>query len=165
MHFTIIEKFDQAVGDYTSGLNLKQKILPAHSRQIAEAHYRLSLALDLTPGKLAYAVEQAEKAVASVDARLELLNKAQGKASDTDAAMVESMAPVGAHGMIGSLANDGIDGLSKTQLQAQLKEFQEMRTELAAKVGSQSDRQMQLIDPCCSSGGRAQDSARAAGQS
>ncbi|KAG8904553.1 hypothetical protein FRC01_008683, partial [Tulasnella sp. 417] len=82
------EKFDQALSDYSSGLTLKEKLLPFHSRQVAEAHYRLSLAMDLTPGKLSGAVGHAEKALKSVDERLALLKaKLADAPSDQDAAM------------------------------------------------------------------------------
>lgn len=137
----ITEKFDQAVNDYTSGLNLKKELLPSHSRQIAEAHYRLSLALDLTPGKLALAIEHAEKAIVSVDGRLEMLRTALASAStDADSKMEDASTTSNAKGkgkasgFISSLANDSIEGLTKDQIEAQIKEFEELKGDLNAKV-------------------------------
>lgn len=141
------EKFDQAIGDYSSGLHLKQKLLPVHSRQVAEAHYRLALAMDLTPGKLAGAIGHAEKALQSVDVRLSILKgKLEEAPAEQDAAMEDGSASADAKGkakatgMIGSLANDNIDGLSKSQIEAQIKEFEELRGDLAAKVSLQPSR-------------------------
>lgn len=137
----IPEKFDQAASDYTSGLHLKTQLLPFHSRQIAEAHYRLSMVLDLTPGKLAAAIDHAEKAVESVTARLEALNAALETApSKTEQEVKPEAAPVDikgkgkASGMLGNLANDTIDGLRKEQIVSQIKEFEELRNDLTTKV-------------------------------
>ncbi|KAG8802359.1 hypothetical protein FRC17_006430, partial [Serendipita sp. 399] len=51
------EKFDQAITDYQSALDIKLKLLPHTNRQIAEAHFRLSLAFDMTTGKLESQIE------------------------------------------------------------------------------------------------------------
>ncbi|KAG9013745.1 hypothetical protein FRB90_005750 [Tulasnella sp. 427] len=134
------EKFDQAISDYSSGLSLKEKLLPLHSRQVAEAHYRLSLAMDLTPGRLSGAVGHAERALKSVDERLAILKSKLAEApSDQDAAMEDgsgasAKGKAKATGMISTLANDTIEGLSKSQLESQIKEFEELRGDLAAKV-------------------------------
>src|ERR1700722_11245368 len=75
-----IEKFDQAITDYEAGLTLKIELLPVSSRQIAEAHYKLSMVLDLTSGRLADAIVHAEKALESVETRLaELRNGLTGQ--------------------------------------------------------------------------------------
>ncbi|KAG9050415.1 hypothetical protein FS837_005488 [Tulasnella sp. UAMH 9824] len=136
------EKFDQAISDYSSGLTLKEKLLPFHSRQVAEAHYRLSLAMDLTPGKLSGAVGHAQKALKSVDERLAILKaKLADAPSDQDTAMEDGSGASAtgkgkakATGMIGNIANDTIEGLTKSQLEGQIKEFEELRGDLAAKV-------------------------------
>ena len=52
-----VEKFDQAISDYTAGLAIKDDLLPLSSRQIAEAHYKLSIVLDLTSGSLAVSAQ------------------------------------------------------------------------------------------------------------
>ncbi|KAG9001498.1 hypothetical protein FRB94_006560 [Tulasnella sp. JGI-2019a] len=135
------EKFDQAAADYTAGINLKTQLLPFHSRQIAEAHYRLSMVLDLTPGKLAAAVEHADKALASVTARLDALKVAAETApSKTEDDPKVEVAPIDIKGkgssstILGSLANDTIDGLKKEQIESQIKEFEELKNDLATKV-------------------------------
>lgn len=98
--------------------------------------------MDLTPGKLAGAVGHAEKAVKSVDERLSILRVRLAEApSEQDSAMEEGSGASAtgkgkakATGMIGILANDAIESLNKSQLEAQIKEFEELRGDLAAKV-------------------------------
>lgn len=78
--FRPTEKFDQAIQDYSAGLDLKIELLPQSSRQVAEAHYKLSIVLDLSSGRLQEAIVHAEKALDSVEARLaELRNAANGQ--------------------------------------------------------------------------------------
>ena len=72
-----LEKFDQAIEDYEAGLKLKVELLPTSSRHIAEAHYKLSMVLDLTPGRLQEAIEHVEGAVNSVEHRLAELRAGQ----------------------------------------------------------------------------------------
>ncbi|KXN90718.1 hypothetical protein AN958_04003 [Leucoagaricus sp. SymC.cos] len=66
----VTEKFDQAIQDYEAGLKHKIGLLPKSSRQIAEAHYKLSMVLDLTSGRLADAISHAQNALESVELRL-----------------------------------------------------------------------------------------------
>lgn len=138
--FRLLEKFEQAATDYTAGIQLKSEILPFHSRQIAEAQYKLSMVLDLTPGKLAAAIEHAEKALQSVQARLDALNLALEHAPKSEEEPKTESAPVDvkgkgkASGMLGNLANDSIEGLKKEQIEAQIKEFEELKGDLTTKV-------------------------------
>lgn len=98
--------------------------------------------MDLTPGKLSGAVGHAQKALKSVDERLAILRaKLADAPSDQDATMEDgsgasatSKGKAKATGMIGSIANDAIEGLTKSQLEGQIKEFEELRGDLAAKV-------------------------------
>ena len=46
--------------DYTAGLELKTQLFPLSYRQLAEAHYKLGIALDLTTGRLADAIHHAQ---------------------------------------------------------------------------------------------------------
>ena len=79
-YLVFAEKFDQAITDYSASLELKTALLPQSSRQIAEAHYKLSIVLDLQSGRLAQAIKHIEKALDSVDARLaELRNGLSGQ--------------------------------------------------------------------------------------
>ena len=74
------EKFEQAIQDFEAGLEHKLALLPTSSRQIAEAHYKLSMVLDLTSGRLSDAITHAEKALQSVESRLaELADGLAGK--------------------------------------------------------------------------------------
>ncbi|KAG8922617.1 hypothetical protein FRC02_011737 [Tulasnella sp. 418] len=131
---TETEKFDQAVNDYTSGLQLKLQLLPFYSRQVADAHYRLSMVLDLTPGRLSHAIEHAEKALQSVDARLEVLREALPNAPTT-----KPETPVVVNDPKGKKkatpANvDDVGSLRKDQIEVQIKEFEGLRVDLSTKV-------------------------------
>ncbi|KAL4078755.1 hypothetical protein V8B97DRAFT_1070749 [Scleroderma yunnanense] len=132
------EKFDQAIMDYSAGLALKADLLPISSRQLAEAHYKLSMVLDLTSGRLSDAIVHAEKALTSVLARIsevkdgldgklvpipvpehkELDRKGKGKAAPV------VLAP-------GEL----VQNLTKSQLEGELRDLESLKEDLAAKVG------------------------------
>ncbi|RIB10873.1 hypothetical protein C2G38_2105019 [Gigaspora rosea] len=64
------EKFDQAAIDYREGVKLKAETLPEGDRQIAETHWRLSLALELIPDK-----SNQDEAIVHVQKAIEVLNK------------------------------------------------------------------------------------------
>ena len=49
------------------------QLLPLSSRQLAEDHYRLSIALDLTAGRFAGAIHHARRALESIEVRLDEL--------------------------------------------------------------------------------------------
>ena len=129
------EKFDQAISDYTAGLDLKKDLLPLSSRQIAEAHYKLSIVLDLTSGRLGDSITHAERALDSVEARLAELRdtlsgqglvkpepedpKGKGKGKATGSSL---------------LGDDAISLMTKSQMEAEEKELQGLREDLALKV-------------------------------
>lgn len=127
----VLEKFDQAISDYTAGLKLKDDILPFHHRQIAEAHYKLGLVLDLTSGRLGDAIAHVQKAVQSIDRRLELLRlRSQGDMPDAP--------PEDAKGK-GKAASalskiDPIASLTVDQMKAEITEFEGLKKELENKV-------------------------------
>ncbi|KAJ3546096.1 hypothetical protein NM688_g5549 [Phlebia brevispora] len=131
------EKFDQAIHDYTMGLDLKIDLLPQSSRQIAEAHYKLSMVLDLTSGRQTDSIYHAEKALASIEARLAELRDAMG-----DQMKVESAPqPVDVKGKGKDTAkgprlpgDDSIHKLSKSQMEAEVKELDGLKEDLALKV-------------------------------
>jgi HAT1-interacting factor 1 len=129
------EKFDQAITDYSSGLALKTELLPLSSRQLAEAHYKLSIALDLTAGRLADAIHHAQRALESIEARLAELQsglagtlpplpepsdaKGKGKSKDKRGALVPE---------------ELIQNRSKPQIEAEMKELGELKQDLALKA-------------------------------
>ncbi|KAI0709688.1 hypothetical protein C8T65DRAFT_739864 [Cerioporus squamosus] len=129
------EKFDQAITDYTAGLALKNELLPLSSRQIAEAHYKLSIVLDLTSGRLGDSITHAERALDSVEARLAELRAAlsgQGlvkpESSKADAkGKGKAIGPT-------LLGDDAIVHMTKSQMEAEEKELQGLREDLALKV-------------------------------
>lgn len=115
-------------------MTLKSELLPQSSRQIAEAHYKLSIVLDLTSGRLAQAVDHAQKALDSVGARLAELQlgisgqlppapkpdvKGKGKGKTTSNCLVQE-------GLV--------QEMSKTQIEAEIKELEELKEDLALKV-------------------------------
>lgn len=129
------EKFDQAVKDYTAGLGLKQELLPLSSRHVAEAHYRLCLVLDMTPGQLSAAISHVEKALQSVEARLEELRVGPQQRSAPPSLMSDLMGK-GKGNMVASslLKGDSVHDLSPQEIEAELKEMDELRSDLMLKV-------------------------------
>jgi len=131
----LIEKFDQAVKDYTAGLCLKRELLPLSSRHIAEAHYRLCLVLDMTPGQLSAAISHVEKALQSVEARLEELRVGPHQRSAPPSSTSDPM-DKGKGKMVASslLKGDSVHDLSPQEIEAELKEMDELRSDLMLKV-------------------------------
>lgn len=135
-----VEKFDQAIVDYEAALNIKVKILPTSNRQIAEAHFRLSLAYDMTSGKLEKQIEHVEKALESVKTRLQILRDLLPKASESKP-VVEADAkgkgksttvqenPLGWTPKIESLEN-----MTKGEIEAEVKDVTSLSEELEMKV-------------------------------
>ncbi|RPD73402.1 hypothetical protein L226DRAFT_110019 [Lentinus tigrinus ALCF2SS1-7] len=129
------EKFDQAITDYTAGLALKTELLPLSSRQIAEAHYKLSIVLDLTSGRLGDSITHAERALDSVEARLAELRAAlsgQGLVKP-ESSKADAKGKGKATGPT-LLGDDAIVHMTKSQMEAEEKELQGLREDLALKV-------------------------------
>ncbi|KIY48125.1 hypothetical protein FISHEDRAFT_43891, partial [Fistulina hepatica ATCC 64428] len=138
------EKFDQAADDYQMALELKNQLLPLSSRQIAEAHYKLSMVLDMTPGRLSDAISHAQKAVASVEARLAELR--DGLAGNLQAQGVQ--APFGgAPGPSTDKCQDkgkgkhpplcsehAVVNLTHAQMESEIEELEPLREDLLLKV-------------------------------
>lgn len=132
------EKFDQAIGDYQSGLDLKVKLLPTSSRQIAEAHYKLSMVLDLTSGRLADAIGHVESALGSVRARLSGLRAGLDSAPATVPPPAEEKADAKGKGkQIARLVRDSdVKGMSKSQIEKEISECEGLKNDLALKVSA-----------------------------
>ncbi|GLB41869.1 putative SHNi-TPR [Lyophyllum shimeji] len=129
------EKFDQAITDYEAGLALKTQLLPISSRQIAEAHYKLSMVLDLTPGRLAEAIIQAEKALESVESRLaELRDGLNGQLPPIQPEEKPDAKGKGKTSGARLVRDDLVQNMSKSQTEAEIKELTELREDLALKV-------------------------------
>jgi hypothetical protein len=129
------EKFDQAIKDYAAGLKLKTGLLPLSSRHIAEAHYKLSIVLDLTSGRLADSIIHAQKALESVEARLSELKAGQDTAQPTSIPEEPKADSKGKGKAKGTLARDDeVASMSKSQIEAEIKELSELKEDLALKV-------------------------------
>jgi HAT1-interacting factor 1 len=130
-----IEKFDQAIKDYTSGLTLKQELLPLSSRHIAEAHYRLSLVLDMTPGKLSDAIVQIEKALESVEARLSELHMGLNR-NEEHIPPAPSTDWKGKGKMVDLLLlkGDMVQNMRKSDIEAEIREMEGLRSDLVLKA-------------------------------
>lgn len=134
---TCAEKFEQAISDYTAGLKLKSDLLPISSRQIAEAHYKLSIVLDLTSGRLGDAVVHVEHALESVEARLaEIRNVLSGQGLVQEETTDTSGRGKGKGKATRSslLASDSIHRLSQSQMENEVKDLEGLREDLALKV-------------------------------
>ncbi|KIY68895.1 hypothetical protein CYLTODRAFT_421225 [Cylindrobasidium torrendii FP15055 ss-10] len=107
------EKFDQAVSDYETSLTLKRALLPLSSRQIAEAHYKLSIVLDMTPGRLADAIGHAESARESLEVRVGVLRGVMGEEGGAEEGV--SSAGTGGSGAVAEGAGAGSGGSNDAQ--------------------------------------------------
>ena len=136
----ILEKFDQAIVDYEAGLALKHDLLPHSSRQIAEAHYKLSMVLDLTSGRLSDAIVHAEKALQSIEARVaELESGLSGhlKPESRGQSTVDTKDSVKGKGKAvgGKLVRDDlVQNMTKVQIESELKELEGLKEDLGLKV-------------------------------
>ncbi|KJA28175.1 hypothetical protein HYPSUDRAFT_806692 [Hypholoma sublateritium FD-334 SS-4] len=128
------EKFEQAIQDFEAGLEHKLALLPTSSRQIAEAHYKLSMVLDLTSGRLSDAITHAEKALQSVESRLaELADGLAGKLPPLPEATESAKGKGKATG--GRLVRDDhVQNMSKAQIESEIKELSGLKDDLALKV-------------------------------
>ena len=145
------EKFDQAITDYSAGLKLKTDLLPLSSRQIAEAHYKLSIVLDLTSGRLGDSIVHAERALDSVEARLAELRTALSGQTPVQPAEQEQKEDAKGKGKGKAagpalLGDDAIVHMTKAQMEAEEKELQGLREDLALKVGAV--RSLAVISIC-----------------
>lgn len=121
------------------------------------------MVLDLTPGKLSDAIEHAQKALDSVNARLEVLKtrlpnapeKAEPAAHDEKQSERQQSEPSSdakgkgkeVRGSAGrnlysfippESIRDDIDRLDRSKIETQIKEFDELRGDLEAKVSTRS---------------------------
>ncbi|TFK51898.1 hypothetical protein OE88DRAFT_1484347 [Heliocybe sulcata] len=131
------EKFDQAINDYDAGLAIKSALLPLSSRQIAEAHYKLSMVLDLTSGRLSDAIMHAEKALESIEARLAEVRlglSGQLKVEPTEESHSVDVKGKGKATGTQLKREDDVRSMSKAQMEAEVKDLEGLREDLAQKV-------------------------------
>lgn len=129
------EKFDQAITDYEAGLALKVKLLPLSSRQIAEAHYKLSMVLDLTSGRLADAIVHAEKALESVESRLvELRDGLSGQSKQEAPEVKKDFKGKGKSTGARLVRDDLVHAMTSNQIEGEIKELSGLKEDLALKV-------------------------------
>ena len=127
-----IEKFDQAINDYSQGLELKEELLPISSRHIAEVHYKLSMVLDLTSGRLSDAISHVEKALESVESRMALLR--DGLSGQIPASEEQKPDIKGKGKATAKLARDDLQNMTKSQMESELRELNGLKDDLALKV-------------------------------
>ncbi|KAF8745451.1 hypothetical protein AX14_008884 [Amanita brunnescens Koide BX004] len=126
------EKFDQAINDYSQGLELKEELLPISSRHIAEVHYKLSMVLDLTSGRLSDAISHVEKALESVESRMALLR--DGLSGQIPASEEQKPDIKGKGKATAKLARDDLQNMTKSQMESELRELNGLKDDLALKV-------------------------------
>ncbi|CDS13479.1 hypothetical protein LRAMOSA05655 [Lichtheimia ramosa] len=88
------EKFDQALPDYRKALEIKKELLDQGDRQLAEAHYKLALALEFSTNEGDQAGEEIKNAIQVLKKRIESIQsdttkeeedvKGKGKATSND---------------------------------------------------------------------------------
>lgn len=128
------EKFDQAITDFRTGLAVKESLLPFHNREIAEAHYKLGLVLDLTSGRLGDALTEIEKAVGSISARLELLNFVIAASTASEESVDDSKGKGKDSASRSIPAGDPIASLTIDQAAAEIKDLEGLKADLVNKV-------------------------------
>ncbi|PPR00520.1 hypothetical protein CVT26_009906 [Gymnopilus dilepis] len=128
------EKFDQAITDYEAGLKLKLELLPSSSRHIAEAHYKLSMVLDLTSGRLSDAISHAEQALQSVEDRLTELKKGLAGELPPLPEPVQDTKGKGKSTQMRLIRDDYVQNMSKSQIESEIKELSGLKDDLALKV-------------------------------
>ena len=106
------------------------------SRQLAEAHYKLSIALDLTAGRLADAIHHAQRALESIEARLvELRAGLAGTLAPLPEPPSDANGKGKGKGKQVTLAQEElVQNRSKAQIEAEIKELGELKQDLALKV-------------------------------
>ncbi|KAI1316845.1 hypothetical protein EDD11_009423 [Mortierella claussenii] len=142
------ENFEQAVADFREAILVKEARLEADDRQLAEAHYKLALALEYSPTESDKAQEHIHKAASVLKARIEKLNgflsSGKGKARATDANESETnMAEelIELHELVGEMdqkVQDLINNQAKKPLegQTQIQMLNEMLNEQRAVVAN-----------------------------
>ncbi|KAF9244680.1 hypothetical protein BU15DRAFT_41998 [Melanogaster broomeanus] len=153
------EKFDQAITDYSAGLALKVDLLPMSSRQIAEAHYKLSMVLDLTSGRLSDAILHSEKALESVLQRItELKDGLSGKLPPSPVQVQkEDKKGKGKATPSPLLAGDLVQNISKNQMEVELQELESLKEDLALKVDELKTMPAEPLDSAPGMAARALD--------
>ncbi|TRM59131.1 hypothetical protein BD626DRAFT_509222 [Schizophyllum amplum] len=130
------EKFDQAILDYEEGAKLKDDLLPLSSRQLAEAHYKLSMVLDMTSGRLSDAIRHAEMALKSLESRQADLKEALEKGEygkPAPAAPATDAKGKGKASAAPAVGEPLISTLSKTAIEAELKDLESLLEDLGLK--------------------------------
>lgn len=86
------ENFQQAAHDFTQMLKLKQDLYPDHAGQMAEAHYKLSLAWEFVGDSAGdqKAIECMQNALRSVATKV-VMAKQNGQEEDVDTSLVAEM--------------------------------------------------------------------------
>jgi len=168
---TSAEKFDQAILDTTSALEIRAQHLPLSSRDIADCHFRLSMAYDMTVGQLEKQVEHVEKALASVRAREEdltaaLPNAPESKPEDPPAADPKGKGKTTTSGeAVDDPLNwlpkdDKVANLTKGQIESELRDVKAVRGDLEAKVWDLPSFPPSTSSPASVVGGHQGDSRR-----
>jgi HAT1-interacting factor 1 len=142
---TSAEKFDQAILDMTSALDIRAQHLPISSRDIADCHFRLSMAYDMTVGQLEKQVEHVEKALASVRAREDELTGALPNAPESKPVEPQAADPKGKGKATTSAEaaedplnwlpkDDKVASMTKGQIESELRDVKAVREDLETKV-------------------------------
>lgn len=78
----LLEKFNEALTDYEKAIEIKKGLLEEDNRELAEAHYKYALALELSSDKSDQAIPELEKAVAVLKKRIETLEPGSKEISE-----------------------------------------------------------------------------------
>ena len=129
----------------TSALDIRAQHLALSSRDIADCHFRLSMAYDMTVGQLEKQIEHVEKALASVRAREEELTDALPNAPETKPVEPPAANPKGKGKATTSgeavedplnwlPKDDKVANMTRGQIESELRDVKAVRKELETKV-------------------------------
>jgi hypothetical protein len=109
-----VENFDQAVLDYKEAVTLLKAILRASDRRLAEAHYKLALALEYGD-KLQEAMDELTLVVATLNARIAMLEEAKKMLTTAQ-------------------SGDDKRKAMLDKMEGEVEEMEELKSEIASKV-------------------------------
>ncbi|WWC89725.1 uncharacterized protein L201_004650 [Kwoniella dendrophila CBS 6074] len=111
------ENFPQAVQDYTSALEIQNKLLPLSSRILASTHYQLATVLEFTPNKKKEALDNVEKSLNSFTQRLQQLENKDVNVND-----------------LNDLNNEEIKKLNEKEKEKEINDVRNLIEDLKVKI-------------------------------
>ncbi|KAG0240157.1 hypothetical protein BGW41_007139 [Actinomortierella wolfii] len=146
------ENFEQAVSDYREAVKIKEARLDEDDRQLAEAHYKLALALEYSPSEAHLAQDHIHKASTVLRNRIQrlggLLANTKGKSRATDASETEtkmSKELVELHELLGEMEQKSQEVAANLANKANLDNLASLDEMLGASGSSKTDKNVGVV--------------------